>query len=384
MSLEHHLYGEGPKHILALDGGGIRGIISLAFLEKVEKLLAEHYGTGNKFRLSDHFALIGGTSTGSIIATCLALGYSATELIELYRVLSKNIFAQKQWLVGGLLAPKFPSKHLVDLLERHLGETTLGSNKLHCGLGVIAKRLDTHSTWLFHNHPRGPFYSHGDYSHHDMEFTANKNLLLPKLIRASTAAPTYFEPELIDIAPGVEGVFVDGGVSPHNNPALMLFMLATIKGYGFRWPMGEDKLHVLSIGTGAISPIGGDVKKKTPAAKLAFNSMMSLMSDCDSLVQTMMQWLGHCPAPWLIDSEIGDLSQDQLHQPACTYSRLNVRLNRQWLSENLDYDIDDKTLQRISRIDQPGAVDLLLEIGRRSAENQVGIEGLIVESQSGQ
>ena len=69
---DRHLFGLGPKRILSLDGGGVRGAITIAFLERLEKLIAEI--EGKPTLLSDWFDVIGGTSTGAIIAGALALG----------------------------------------------------------------------------------------------------------------------------------------------------------------------------------------------------------------------------------------------------------------------------------------------------------------------
>lgn len=371
MNLEQHLYSDSPKHILALDGGGVRGVVSLAFLERVEQLLSEHYGTGEDFRLCDHFSLIGGTSTGAMIATGLALGYPVSQLIDLYATMAADAFGKPRWY-GGIIAPKFPTEPLMKIIGEQMGDVTLGSDQLRCGLGIVAKRLDTNSVWLFHNHPHGPFYGGGSEGD-AIGFTANRDLLLLNLLRASTAAPTYFEPEFITIAPGVEGAFVDGGVSPHNNPALAMFMLATIEGYGFRWPTGTDKLNVLSVGTGAIQRrMGENINRRTSAAKVALHSMLSLMGDCDTQVQTLMQWMGECQIPSVIDSEIGDLKTDQLGAaPLFRYARYNAQLERQWLESNLGHALDEKTVWRISRMDQPDVVADLLEIGRRAAVVQV-------------
>jgi len=379
MSLENHLYGIAPKHILALDGGGVRGIISLAYLERVESLLATHYGTGDKFRLCDHFSLIGGTSTGSIIATCLALGYSVSQILDIYVTMSVEAF-RKPNLLGGLISPKFPSDPLMKLMGNYLGNLTLGTDKLLCGLGIITKRIDTNSVWLFHNHPRGPFYDSGVSNKDRLKFTANCDLQLLHLIRASTAAPTYFEPEFITIAPGVEGVFVDGGVSLHNNPALALFMLVTIRGYGFVWPMGEDGLHILSVGTGLVrSKLEYTFTRKTYAAKVGLQSMLSLMSECGDQVQLLMQWMGNCYKPIVIDSEIGDLANDQVGTASqFKYLRLNIELGQKWLKEQLGYDISNKTLKHISNMDQPSSVKDLLEIGRHAAEVQVDLAQLTI------
>jgi len=66
----------GPKRLLALDGGGIRGVLTLEFLERIEQILKARSQKPEEFRLCDYFDLIGGTSTGSIIAAMLAYGYS--------------------------------------------------------------------------------------------------------------------------------------------------------------------------------------------------------------------------------------------------------------------------------------------------------------------
>src|SRR5262249_53013228 len=75
---DRHLFGPGPKRILSLDGGGVRGALTVAFLMRLEEMLDAR--AGRKIRLGDHFDLIGGTSTGALIAGCLALGYRAEEI----------------------------------------------------------------------------------------------------------------------------------------------------------------------------------------------------------------------------------------------------------------------------------------------------------------
>ena len=58
-----------PRKLLALDGGGIRGVLTLEVLIRIEDLLAEATGRGAQFRLCDFFDYIGGTSTGAIIVS---------------------------------------------------------------------------------------------------------------------------------------------------------------------------------------------------------------------------------------------------------------------------------------------------------------------------
>ncbi len=68
--------------------------------------------------------------------------------------------------------------------------------------------------------------------------------------RATSAAPSYFIPQTIDVGNGELAAFVDGGVSMANNPSLSLLMVATMKGFPFHWESGEDKLTLISVGTG--------------------------------------------------------------------------------------------------------------------------------------
>jgi uncharacterized protein len=368
---DSHLFGAGPKRVLALDGGGVRGIISLAFLERIETLFRARSGNSD-FHICDHFDLIGGTSTGSFIATGLAFGHSVAHLIELYLTLSRNGFQRRRWL-SGILAPKFRTEPFVTAIRRQFGAETLGSEKLLCGLAIVAKRLDTGSVWLFHNNPRGRFFgSEGN----DTDAVPNRDLLLANLIRASTAAPTYFAPEFIEVARGIKGAFVDGGVSPHDNPALLLLMLATLSGYGFRWPLGADRLTLVSIGTGspAQRPLAKSVSR-LPAALLAVMALESMMQDCNRLNQALLQWIGTSPTLWPIDSEVGNLAADQVgEKPLLHYLRYDAPLSETWLETNLGLHLTPNELAALDALDRPELAPRLLEIGRRAAENQVFAE----------
>ena len=75
---------KGPRRILAVDGGGVRGALAVGLITKLEATLRQKLGRPNLV-LSDYFDLIGGTSTGAIIAAGLALGRSADDLAELHR-----------------------------------------------------------------------------------------------------------------------------------------------------------------------------------------------------------------------------------------------------------------------------------------------------------
>jgi patatin-like phospholipase/acyl hydrolase len=93
-SRDRHLFGPGPKRVLALDGGGVRGALTVAFLERIEALLSER--DGKEIRLGDYFDLIGGTSTGAVIAGALALGYRTAQVKDFYLKLAPFAFKRQR------------------------------------------------------------------------------------------------------------------------------------------------------------------------------------------------------------------------------------------------------------------------------------------------
>ena len=194
-AVEQHLFSPGPKRILALDGGGVRGILTLAILERMEAVLRERSTTPGTFRLCDYFDLIGGTSTGSIIASGLALGLSAQELLELYRNMSTRVFRRPFWSFG-IFGPRFSRGPLAAVLKEIIGDITLGSDKIRTGLAIVTKRADNGSIWILHNNPRGRFFAASSATGGS---TANGDIPLASAILASTAAPTFFRPEFIKV-----------------------------------------------------------------------------------------------------------------------------------------------------------------------------------------
>lgn len=354
----------GPKRILSLDGGGVRGIVSLAFLKRIESLLEERHGKDPQFRLCNYFDLIAGTSTGAIIAAGLAVGMSVDELIDEYKLLAHKVFKRRFWR-WGLKQPRYSEKRLIAELKRVFGDLTLGDDRLRTGLLIMTKRIDTGSPWPLGNNPRGRYFRAGTKDN----FIDNADYPLWRVVRASTAAPTFFVPEEITIAeqagkPAVKGHFVDGGVSPFNNPALQSLMYATLDGFNVNWPLGEDRLLLVSIGTGA-----GDPSRRPSrwAAKQGIQALQSLMDDCGALVETMMQWLSNSPMGRQIDSEIDNLNRDVLTgQPACTYQRYQLDLTRQTV-DRLQPGIADEDLAALAGMDRPDQLETLYELGQQAA-----------------
>jgi uncharacterized protein len=365
----------GPKRILALDGGGIRGILTLQFLQTVESLIKKRFGDSTL--LCDYFDLIGGTSTGSIIAAGLACGMTVGALQDLYKNIGDKVFQQggfdkllPDW-AQGKLAPKFPSGPLQAELDRQLGaDTTLDSAKIRTGLMIMTKRLDTGSPWPLNNG------GHGKYAAQDGA------LRLTQVVRASTAAPTYFAPEPIVIhardGSVVDGAFVDGGVTPFNDPALQLLMLAALQGHGFTWPTGKDRLLIVSIGTGQYQqPRPAKDVVSDPAALQGIAALQSLMDDCERMNRAQLQWLTNCLTPWIIDRAVGDMKLDSQSGPQlATYVRYNAFLEQAWLKTELGVDLAADKLEQIRKMDDPSNMNDLADLGRMAAAKQVKAEHL--------
>lgn len=407
-SRDRHLFGPGPKRILALDGGGVRGALTVAFLERIEALLSER--DGKEVRLGDYFDLVGGTSTGAVIAGALALGYRTSEVKNFYLKLAPFAFKRQRWRVP-LLQAKFDARGLRHQIEEVVGDRVLQSADLVTGYCVITKRMDTGSPWILSNNPRAPYWesSTGDIG--------NKDYPLVNLVRASTAAPHFFDPELLPISqnktvlpddlakplnvpwparavqallrrlglarqPKIDthtyGLFVDGGVTPHNNPSLALFQMATLGPFNIKWPTGPKNLTVVSIGTGTYRPrLSYESLGFARFTKLAFHALISLMTDAEMLVLALMQWMGECPAPWPINSEVGTLAAElPPGGKMFRFLRYDVRLEKDWLARELNYHVSDDALARLRGMDDPAAANELYAIGRMAAEKQVKIEHL--------
>lgn len=361
LTRDEHYQTSGPKRILSLDGGGLRGILTLGILRRVENILRARHGNDPDFRLCHYFDLIAGTSTGAIIAAALAIGKSVEEVIGHYEQLGREVF-QRDWFRDGVLRSRYDENALIQNLKSVFGErVTLGDETLKTGLLVATKRLDTGSPWPLGNNPRGRYFAAGAGD----RWISNSNYPLWQVVRASTAAPSYFDPEPITIAAEegrkpVIGTFVDGGVSPFNNPSFQAFMYATLNGYRVGWEAREDRLLLVSIGTGISDP------SKAPsriAAAGAIRSLFSLMDDCAVLVETVMQWMSNSPTAREIDRELGTCVNDLLTPaPLLTYLRYNAMLTEEGIGE-LGVPASVKLVARLGEMDNPENLAPLLEIG---------------------
>ena len=194
-TFEQHLDSkEGPKRILSLDGGGLRGMMTVQVLKKIEKLLQDRFGDRNML-LCNYFDLIAGTSTGAIIAAGLSKGMTVKEIEGHYRNLGDKVFKRSFWRQGVVLE-KYDADAVAKALGEVLGTKMMKDTEFRTGLLVVTKRLDTGSTWALTNNPEARYFKailkcpqtipNGEYP-------------LWQVVRASTAAPTFFAGKKISI-----------------------------------------------------------------------------------------------------------------------------------------------------------------------------------------
>ena len=123
LSFKDKLAKTGPRKLLALDGGGIRGVITLEVLAEIEKQLQAQFGRNDDFVLADYFDYIAGTSTGAIIGTCLALGMRVGEVARFYQESGPAMF-DKAGLIERFKNGKFRDKKLAVRLQELIRDKT--------------------------------------------------------------------------------------------------------------------------------------------------------------------------------------------------------------------------------------------------------------------
>lgn len=384
----------GPKKLLSIDGGGVRGLVAIEFLARIESLLRARLRRPDLV-LADYFDYVAGTSTGAIVSTLIALGHSADEIRDFYlqgahlmfepanvfQRLARRSTGPMATLVGligvlfmdpAIFTPRRLSAAIADVCG---ADTTLGSETIRTLLMIVMRNASTDSPWWISNNPRAKY--NAGYAGHDGTTCTNLGLPLWQLVRASTAAPVFFPPEVIAI-PGVEYPFVfqDGGISVHNNPSVQLFLMATLPEYRVGWPVGEKNLLLVSVGTGLCE--SADRSLQAHQMKLLYNAqalpaalMRSATNEQDLLCRVFGRIGASCALPeW--DSEIGDLAGNAapLREKLFTYLRLNVELSVAGLEalekKGLAKGIDPKAVQKL---DGTKYLRELCEIGAVAAQS---------------
>jgi predicted acylesterase/phospholipase RssA len=376
---DRHLFGPNPKRILSLDGGGLRSFATIAFLERIQSILSQQ--SGKESTLASQFDLIGGTSTGGIIASLLALDYRMVDIKAAFLEVTQSL-KTSLWRLLGLRA-RFDKRQMFEGLDRLLGDRSLGSLDLVTGLCLVMKRLDNGQVWLVVNNPRLEQWDTPD----DFSYVGQRHFQLARLVRATSAMPGYFDPEVIALGKTQVGIFVDGGTSVHNNPSLALFMMAASSNGGLSWPTGPDRIKIVSVGAAsyrtkfALSELGG----WAAPLKQGLYSLYSLQSMAEEIhwfVLEQMQALGTSRTPWAGNTINGLEVFPQLGDPQFQFVRYDLHLDQRWLVEHTGIKLTEKDVTRLHKPTDSGVARDLYEIARTAAECQVKPDHFI-DSNSG-
>lgn len=271
------------KKILALDGGGSKGVITLQFLLEIENCTGKNIG--------ELFDLIVGTSAGSIIT--VALNYpddsggfyykSVSDIINLFFELVPDIFSRSLWhkmtTLYGLIGPKYESKNIDKLLDQYFGDIKL--NELKNQTLITTAMIEPNVKYF-------EFDSTGKYS----------ETLATYATRCSISAPTFFNANTANID-NTEYEFIDGGIGV-NNPTLAGYFQA-------KKIWNDEEIIIVSIGTGYLEKSGIDEKDSG-----------------------LLQWAVPISDIMIEDTEsFADFQIKKLLQLGKEYFRLNVPLTKQ-------------------------------------------------------
>jgi predicted acylesterase/phospholipase RssA len=263
-----------PLRILAIDGGGIRGILPAMVLSDLERRTNRP--------IIDLFDLIVGTSTGGLVALALACPsaegkprHTARDIVRLYEVEGKRVFSRSVWhkirSVGALAEGKYPSAGIEGVLQDYFGECRL--KDALADVVVPAYEIERRMPFFFKT-ANAKAKSYYDYP-------------MKNVIRAATAAPTYFEPMQVQIdGPNDYYALVDGALFAYN-PGMCAYVEALN-----RYP-DHDSVIMVSLGTGKLTRrLPYDEVKDWGAARWA-QPAFALMCDgiCDVVDHQLQQLL---------------------------------------------------------------------------------------------
>jgi patatin-like phospholipase/acyl hydrolase len=221
--------------ILSIDGGGVRGIIPALILENLESRLKK------KKHLSECFDVMAGASTGGLIVLMLnkqnATGnpqYTASFIAKFYKTFGEHVFERsffdRLFSLDGWFGAKYPGNNMQKLISVYLENTEI--KDAFTNVFIPAYDINLHRSSFF--------------SKHKAQKDFRKNYYMKDVVRATSAAPTYFTPATIKNVSGTQKrTFIDGGVVA-NNPTLAAYVHA-LELYGH-----QNDFLIISIGTGSL------------------------------------------------------------------------------------------------------------------------------------
>ncbi|PEQ31354.1 hypothetical protein CN423_30940 [Bacillus cereus] len=207
---------ENEFKILAIDGGGMKGVFPAKYLSDIEEQVGKP--------IHQYFDLIAGTSTGGIIALGLANDISAKDILELYLKRGKDIFGNRRTILPFSKDSHYGNDGLIQVLQETFGDKLLKEVNTMVCIPSIEHQKASPKVYKTPHHPH---------------FIKDGNIEIWKIALATSAAPTYLPAAVIDD----NECKIDGGLWA-NNPVLVAIAEAVKLGYSL------EQIKVLSIGTG--------------------------------------------------------------------------------------------------------------------------------------
>lgn len=225
-----------PYCILSLDGGGVRGLVSAIWLNRLEQKLQSP--------VREYFDLIAGSSTGAIIACAIARGISTDRIVQLYLKEAREIFpapASRLWnrvlrtLSEGVSAPRYSDRGLETVLKRTFGDTRFGQLQTKPTLVTSYDALNRTAVVFKNTKP------------------IHAELPVWEICKASASAPSYFPAHVMRLN-GQDIPLIDGGVVANNPTACAIAEGVRInESLPASDRVGLDQFIVASFGTGQMT-----------------------------------------------------------------------------------------------------------------------------------
>lgn len=269
------LRGIGSKRkILTIDGGGMRGLIAIKILINLAIKLYGDASTNGTKRLIDNFDLIGGTSSGSIIAMGLVTGHSLIQIRNLFYQLGKKVFLSSWSSLGNLYnyyrtGDYYSHQVLIEAIESLIQDRKISELTKNVFITTTLATTSVYELSLFRSYlnPSSPYLASPSCD--------NK---ISTALRASSAAPTYFSP-YIDI----EGnKYLDGGLLANNPTEVAIFEMYNL------YPSDTLDL-IISIGTGKpkVTPSSGSLKELS-------QDILNIVTSSELTHTRVLEWLKDC------------------------------------------------------------------------------------------
>ena len=313
--------------ILTLDGGGIRGIIPAVILSYLEEQLQKK--TNNPHAtLADYFDMIAGTSTGGILTAFYLLPatagdeknsrYFAKEAIDFYKKHGKTIFDKaKPKLLGAI----YSEKGIEEVLKEKIGDVKLSEARKPCL--ITAYDISSRNA-VFFTSPEAKNSTQKDY-------------YLRDIARATSAAPTYFQPAKINSLSGKIAYLVDGGIFA-NDPTMSTLVEARKNTFPNCVHPNFEDMYVVSLGTGkVVKKYDYDKVKKWGLLQWIAPLVDMMMSSSAEVVNYQVQKLFeaiNCPSCFVrIEPDLGMASHEMDDASAKNISNLE-NAGRHYVDKN--------------------------------------------------